>query len=142
MPLDLSLDAGQLTAQLVDIESVSQAEQPLADAIEAALASAAPHLTVHRDGNALVARTTQLSAIADHMINAPVGLRVSLGLGLFAFVFIAVAEKLREFEDELTANLFAERERGRVAHAGPSAALLSNEALLERYVGVTDAADR
>src|SRR5262249_4650725 len=31
---------------------------------------------------ALVARTTQLSAIADHMINAPVGLRVSLGLGL------------------------------------------------------------
>ncbi len=44
---------------------------------------------------ALVARTTQLSAIADHMINAPVGLRVSLGLGLFAFVFIAVAENAR-----------------------------------------------
>src|SRR5207248_3750057 len=33
-------------------------------------------------------------------------------------------------------------ERGRIAHAGPSAALLSNEALLERYVGVTDAAAR
>jgi formate hydrogenlyase subunit 4 len=44
---------------------------------------------------ALVAGTTQLSAIADHMINAPVGLRVSLGLGLFAFVFIAVAENAR-----------------------------------------------
>jgi formate hydrogenlyase subunit 4 len=44
---------------------------------------------------ALVARTTQLSAIADHMISAPVGLRVSLGLGLFAFVFIAVAENAR-----------------------------------------------
>jgi EAL domain-containing protein (putative c-di-GMP-specific phosphodiesterase class I) len=29
--------------------------------------------------------------------------------------FIAVAEKLREFEDELTANLVAERERGRLA---------------------------
>jgi EAL domain-containing protein (putative c-di-GMP-specific phosphodiesterase class I) len=29
--------------------------------------------------------------------------------------FIAVADKLREFEDELTANLFAERERGRLA---------------------------
>jgi len=33
-------------------------------------------------------------------------------------------------------------ERGRVAHAGPSAALLSDGALLERYVGVTDAAAR
>ena len=44
---------------------------------------------------ALVARTTQLSAIADHMINGSVGLRVSLGLGLFAFVFIAVAENAR-----------------------------------------------
>jgi len=42
-----------------------------------------------------VARTTQLSAIADHMINSSVGLRVSLGLGLFAFVFIAVAENAR-----------------------------------------------
>src|SRR5437763_14818560 len=29
-------------------------------------------------------------------------------------------------------------ERGRVAHAGASAELLANEALLERYVGVTD----
>ena len=29
--------------------------------------------------------------------------------------FIAVAEKLREFEDELTANLVAERERARAA---------------------------
>jgi branched-chain amino acid transport system ATP-binding protein len=33
-------------------------------------------------------------------------------------------------------------ERGRVAHAGRSAELLANEALLERYVGVTDAAGR
>ena len=44
---------------------------------------------------ALVAGTTQLSAIASHMIGAPVGLRVSLGLALFAFVFIAVAENGR-----------------------------------------------
>jgi formate hydrogenlyase subunit 4 len=44
---------------------------------------------------ALVAGTTQLSAIAEHMIDAPVGLRVSLGLGLLAFVFIAVAENAR-----------------------------------------------
>lgn len=44
---------------------------------------------------ALVAGTTQLSAIADHMINGTVGLRVSLGLGLFAFIFIAIAENAR-----------------------------------------------
>jgi formate hydrogenlyase subunit 4 len=44
---------------------------------------------------ALVAGTTQLSTIATHMISAPVGLRVSLGLALFAFVFIAVAENAR-----------------------------------------------
>ena len=33
-------------------------------------------------------------------------------------------------------------ERGRVAHRGPLRELLSDEALLERYVGVTDAAGR
>jgi formate hydrogenlyase subunit 4 len=44
---------------------------------------------------ALVAGTTQLSSIAAHMIEAPVGLRVSLGLALFAFVFIAIAENAR-----------------------------------------------
>jgi formate hydrogenlyase subunit 4 len=44
---------------------------------------------------ALVAGTTQLSSIAEHMVNAPVGLRVSLALGLFALVFIAVAENAR-----------------------------------------------
>ena len=35
MTLDLSLSAADLTAQLVNIESVSGAEEPLADAIEA-----------------------------------------------------------------------------------------------------------
>jgi formate hydrogenlyase subunit 4 len=44
---------------------------------------------------ALIAGTTQLSFIANHMISAPVGLRVSLGLALFAFVFIAIAENAR-----------------------------------------------
>jgi formate hydrogenlyase subunit 4 len=44
---------------------------------------------------ALVAGTTQLSAIAAHMISAPVGLRVSLGLALFAFIFLAIAENGR-----------------------------------------------
>jgi formate hydrogenlyase subunit 4 len=44
---------------------------------------------------ALIAGTTQLSSIADHMIHGSVGLRVSLGLGVFAFVFIAIAENAR-----------------------------------------------
>lgn len=44
---------------------------------------------------ALVAGTTQLSSIADQMIHGSVGLRVSLGLALFAFVFIAIAENAR-----------------------------------------------
>jgi succinyl-diaminopimelate desuccinylase len=54
--LDLSLDAAELTARLVDIPSVSGSEKPLADAIERALRTL-PHLTVHRYGNNVVART-------------------------------------------------------------------------------------
>jgi len=44
---------------------------------------------------ALLIGTTQLSAIASHMIDTPVGLRVSLGLALFAFVFVGIAENAR-----------------------------------------------
>ncbi len=44
---------------------------------------------------ALIAGTTQLSAIAEQMMHGAVGLRVSLGLALFAFVFIAIAENAR-----------------------------------------------
>jgi formate hydrogenlyase subunit 4 len=44
---------------------------------------------------ALVAGTTQLSEVAVHMMSSSVGLRVSLGLGLFAFVMIAIAENAR-----------------------------------------------
>ncbi len=44
---------------------------------------------------ALLAGTTQLSTIAAQMIDAPVGLRVSLALALFAFVFVAIAENGR-----------------------------------------------
>jgi succinyl-diaminopimelate desuccinylase len=54
--VDLRLDGAALTAQLVDTPSVSGEEGPLTDAIEAAL-RALPHLAVHRDGNAIVART-------------------------------------------------------------------------------------
>jgi formate hydrogenlyase subunit 4 len=44
---------------------------------------------------ALVAGTTQLSAIATVFATGTVGLRVSLGLGMFAFLCVAVAENGR-----------------------------------------------
>jgi succinyl-diaminopimelate desuccinylase len=73
--LDLSLSPGDLTARLVDIESVSGAEGPLADAIEAALGACA-HLAVSRDGNAVVARTDlgrpQRVALAGHIDTVPI----------------------------------------------------------------------
>jgi succinyl-diaminopimelate desuccinylase len=73
--LDLSLRASDLTAQLVDIESVSGAEEPLADAIQAALRDKS-HLTVARDGNAIVARTElgrpQRVVLAGHIDTVPV----------------------------------------------------------------------
>ncbi|KOT83209.1 succinyl-diaminopimelate desuccinylase [Streptomyces rimosus subsp. pseudoverticillatus] len=73
--LDLSLDAAELTAQLVDIPSVSQDEKVLADAVENAL-RALPHLTVERDGNCVVARTHQGHAervvLAGHLDTVPI----------------------------------------------------------------------
>ena len=73
--LDLSLDAASLTASLVDVPSVSGGEEPLADAIEAALA-AQPHLAVHRDGNAVVARTSlgrpRRVIVAGHIDTVPI----------------------------------------------------------------------
>ena len=75
MELDLSRSAAELTAQIVDIESVSGHEQPLADAIAVALAGL-PHLTVHRDGNAIVARTdfgqAERVVLAGHIDTVPV----------------------------------------------------------------------
>jgi succinyl-diaminopimelate desuccinylase len=73
--LDLSLAAPDLTAQLVDAESVSGAEKPLADGVEAALRTL-PHLTVLRDGNVIVARTSlgrdQRVVLAGHIDTVPV----------------------------------------------------------------------
>jgi succinyl-diaminopimelate desuccinylase len=73
--LDLSLAAPDLTARLVDIESVSGSEGPLADAIEATLRRL-PHLAVHRDGNVVVARTAlgraQRVVLAGHIDTVPV----------------------------------------------------------------------
>lgn len=73
--LDLSRDAGAVTAQLVDIESVSGNEKALADAVEDAL-RAMPHLRVDRDGDAVVARTAlgraQRVVLAGHLDTVPV----------------------------------------------------------------------
>ncbi|MCW2816771.1 MAG: dapE 3 [Nocardioides sp.] len=74
MQLDLSADAVTLTRQLVDIESVSQDEQAIADAVEAALTGLA-HLTVVRRGNTVVARTdlgrAERVVIAGHLDTVP-----------------------------------------------------------------------
>ncbi|RNL78200.1 succinyl-diaminopimelate desuccinylase [Halostreptopolyspora alba] len=73
--LDLNADVGTLTAQLVDIESVSGGERPLADAIEARLGGL-DHLTVRRDGDAIVARTElgrdRRVVVAGHIDTVPV----------------------------------------------------------------------
>ncbi|HHU37748.1 MAG TPA: succinyl-diaminopimelate desuccinylase [Propionibacterium sp.] len=75
MSLDLTADLPDLLMAITDIESVSGNEGPLADAVGAAL-SALPHLTVDRDGDALVARTTQGKGtrvvIAGHLDTVPV----------------------------------------------------------------------
>ena len=75
MDLDLSHDSASLTASLVDIRSVSGEEKVLADLIEAALRDL-PHLSVHRDGDAIIARTTlgrpQRVIVAGHIDTVPV----------------------------------------------------------------------
>jgi succinyl-diaminopimelate desuccinylase len=74
--LDLSLDAAALTVALCDIESVSGNEKQLADEVELAL-RALPHLTVDRDGDAVVARTrlgrSERVVIAGHLDTVPLG---------------------------------------------------------------------
>lgn len=75
MRLDLDQDVAALTAALVDIESVSGDERELADAVEEAL-RALPHLTVERDGDTVIARTTQGRAervvLAGHLDTVPI----------------------------------------------------------------------
>lgn len=73
--LDLSLDAGALTAALVDVESVSGNEGRLADLVEQAL-QGCPSLTLARDGNVVIARTDRGLAkrvvLAGHLDTVPV----------------------------------------------------------------------
>ncbi|OMH28992.1 succinyl-diaminopimelate desuccinylase [Tersicoccus phoenicis] len=72
--IDPGIDVAELTARLIDIESVSGDETRLADAVEAALRPLA-HLEVVRDGDALMARTSTGAAerviLAGHLDTVP-----------------------------------------------------------------------
>ncbi|MFB4310590.1 succinyl-diaminopimelate desuccinylase [Actinomadura sp. GTD37] len=74
MGLDLFSDVVDLTAAIVDIESVSGAEGALADAVEEAL-RALPHLAVERSGHNVVARTElgrgERVVLAGHLDTVP-----------------------------------------------------------------------
>ncbi len=74
--LDLAADPVELTAALVDMPSVSGQETALADAVQDALASQAPHLRLLRSGNAVLARTDlgrpQRVLLAGHLDTVPV----------------------------------------------------------------------
>ncbi|WP_049562191.1 succinyl-diaminopimelate desuccinylase [Nonomuraea sp. SBT364] len=73
--LDLTQDVRTLTARIVDVESVSGAEQALAAEVEQAL-TALPHLKVDRSGQTIVARTelghAERVLIAGHLDTVPV----------------------------------------------------------------------
>jgi succinyl-diaminopimelate desuccinylase len=72
--VDLSADVVALTVALVDVESVSGDEKPLADLVEAALRELAP-LTVWRSGNVVGARTdfgrAERVVLAGHLDTVP-----------------------------------------------------------------------
>ncbi len=74
--LDLRADPVELTAALVDIPSVSRDERRLADAVEHALRTQAPHLEVVRNGEAVLARTNLGRAsrvlLAGHLDTVPI----------------------------------------------------------------------
>ena len=74
--LDLRGDLLALARAVIDIESVSGNERALADAVEHALREQAPHLTVERDGDTVVARTDlgreRRAVFAGHLDTVPV----------------------------------------------------------------------
>ncbi|HEX6445899.1 MAG TPA: succinyl-diaminopimelate desuccinylase [Streptosporangiales bacterium] len=73
--LDLTADAAGVTAQLVDVESVSGNEARIADLVEAELRGY-DHLHVERDGNVVLARTglgrPERVVLAGHLDTVPV----------------------------------------------------------------------
>ncbi|RZQ62693.1 succinyl-diaminopimelate desuccinylase [Amycolatopsis suaedae] len=80
--MDLAADPVEITAALVDIESVSGAEARIADTVEAALREQAPWLEVLRSGNAVLARTAlgrhRRIVLAGHLDTVPVNRNLPL----------------------------------------------------------------
>lgn len=74
--LDLAGDPVELTAALVDIQSVSGDEALIAESVEIALRAQAPHLEVIRSGNSVLARTSlgrqSRVILAGHLDTVPV----------------------------------------------------------------------
>lgn len=74
--LDPHADIVDLTAAVVDVPSVSGDERALADAVEQALRTHAPHLEVIRDGDTVIARThrglPQRILLAGHLDTVPI----------------------------------------------------------------------
>ncbi len=77
-PLELGGDITTLTERIIALESVSGGEEPLADAVDAALRGL-PGLSVHRDGDTIVARTetgaSQRVILAGHLDTVPLPTR-------------------------------------------------------------------
>ena len=74
--LDPFADIVDLTAAIVDVPSVSGDERALADAVEQALRTHAPHLEVIRDGDTVIARTERgldrRVLLAGHLDTVPI----------------------------------------------------------------------
>lgn len=74
--LDLEAEPAAITAALVDIASVSGEESTIADAVQTALRTYAPHLELVRDGNVVLARTNlsrpSRVVLAGHLDTVPV----------------------------------------------------------------------
>jgi len=144
--LDLTTDVVTLTQQLVDIESVSLGEGPIADAVEGALRPY-PHLTVTRHGNTVVARTAlgrpERVVIAGHLDTVPLNDNLPCrndgeflhGLGTCDMkggdaVILKLAAEVTEPVRDVTYVLY-EAEEIEAAHNGLGKLAASEPALLE-----------
>ncbi|WP_346054827.1 succinyl-diaminopimelate desuccinylase [Amycolatopsis dongchuanensis] len=119
MALDLYADPVDITAELVDIPSVSGEEAAIADAVQEALTRQAGHLEVVRNGDAVLARThlgrPSRVILAGHLDTVPVNQNLPLrrdgdtlhGLGTVDMkggdaVFLSLAATVREPRHDVT----------------------------------------